>query len=270
MFKIGEFSKLTQVTVRALHHYETINLLIPQTIDPFTKYRYYSATQLEVVNKIKMLQMIGLPLKTIKEILESNNTDLLEKYYDLRIIEIESELEELQLKKQFIKKYQNKVKEGIYMEKYNVELKTIPKRKVMSMRKVLPTFSDEGQLWTELYNESLRQPVTLTTPPTGLTFYHDKAYKESDVDIEIQSNIVGEYTNTNNIKFFDAPSFVMASVTFSGSYDQMPEVTEALATWIELNNYQIAGPMVNISHVSPVQDPNPENWVTESGFIVEK
>ncbi|MBS7577978.1 MULTISPECIES: MerR family transcriptional regulator [unclassified Enterococcus] len=270
MFKIGEFSKLSQVTVRALHYYERINLLVPTTIDPFTNYRYYSAIQLETVNRIKTLQMIGLPLKAIKKILESNDTEQLEKYYDLRIIEIESELEELQLKQQYIKKYQNKMKEGIYMEKYSVELKTIPERKVMSLRKTLPTFNEEGKLWAELYNESLQQKVTLTNPPMGLTFYHDKEYKENNVDIEIQSNIVGDYKDTSTVKFLNAPSFMMASVTFNGSYEQMPEVTEALATWIEVNNYQITGPMVNISHVSPAQDPNPENWVTESGFIVTK
>ena len=56
VFKIGELSRLTNLTIRALHHYETIGSLNPKRIDEFTHYRYYSTEQLEVVNRIKILQ----------------------------------------------------------------------------------------------------------------------------------------------------------------------------------------------------------------------
>ena len=42
MFKIGEFSKLTQVSVRMLRYYEKAGLLKPAEIDHFTGYRYYT------------------------------------------------------------------------------------------------------------------------------------------------------------------------------------------------------------------------------------
>lgn len=268
MFKIGDFSKLTKLTVRTLHHYEKMELLTPDKIDVFTNYRYYSAKQLETVNAIRNLQEIGLPLKSIKIIINSNDVNILDSYYQLQTVAIESELKELQKKKTLIEAYTKKRKEGFNMTKYKVELKEVNERKVMSLRSVIPTFNDEGALWSDLYNESLRQQVTLTTPPEGLTFYHDKEYKESDVDVEVQSNIVGEYEDTDKVKYITAPGFTMASVTFNGSYDQMPEVNQALAAWIEANNYKITGPMVNISHVSPAQDPNPDNWVTESGIII--
>jgi len=45
MFKIGDFSKLTNLTVRALHHYEELEILVPEKIDTITNYRYYSAQQ---------------------------------------------------------------------------------------------------------------------------------------------------------------------------------------------------------------------------------
>ena len=46
MLKIGEFSKLTQVSVRMLRHYDEIGLLKPAEIDCFTDYRYYKEEQL--------------------------------------------------------------------------------------------------------------------------------------------------------------------------------------------------------------------------------
>ena len=43
MFKIGEFSKLSLVSVRMLRHYGELGLLMPEETDVFTGYRYYSA-----------------------------------------------------------------------------------------------------------------------------------------------------------------------------------------------------------------------------------
>ena len=46
MLKIGEFSRLSQVTVKTLRYYDEIGLLKPSEIDRFTDYRYYSLDQL--------------------------------------------------------------------------------------------------------------------------------------------------------------------------------------------------------------------------------
>ena len=40
MLKIGEFSKLSRISVRMLRHYDEIGLLTPGEIDPFSGYRY--------------------------------------------------------------------------------------------------------------------------------------------------------------------------------------------------------------------------------------
>ncbi len=270
MFKIGDFSKLTNLSGRALHHYEELGLLIPNRIDESSNYRYYSAKQLEVVNQIKMLQQIGLPLKTIKDIIEHDDLDSLKHYYDLRQEEISEEFSNLHAKQVMIDTYLKTMNEEKKMQKYHVELKEIPKRKVMSIRRKIKKYDDDGQLWNQLYEESIAQNVTLTTPPTGMSLYHDKNYKETNIDLEVQSTVTRLYDNTDNVTYYEDDAFVLASITFNGSFDQMPQVTQAIAYWIEANNYKITGPMVNISHVSPAMDENPENWITESGFMLTK
>lgn len=45
--KIGEFSRLMQVTVKTLRHYEHKGLLIPDEIDEWTGYRYYNIEQMQ-------------------------------------------------------------------------------------------------------------------------------------------------------------------------------------------------------------------------------
>ena len=57
MFRIGEFSKLTQVTIRMLRYYDEMGLLKPSKIDPRTNYRMYSVEQIPTLNKIIYLRM---------------------------------------------------------------------------------------------------------------------------------------------------------------------------------------------------------------------
>lgn len=63
MFKIGEFSKLGQVSVRMLRHYDQMGLLKPGHTDKWTGYRYYTIEQLARLNRIVALNGLGLTLQ---------------------------------------------------------------------------------------------------------------------------------------------------------------------------------------------------------------
>lgn len=69
MLKIGEFSKLSRVSIRMLHHYDEIGLLKPVQIDHFTGYRYYKEEQLTTAGRIRALKDMGFGLTHIGEIL---------------------------------------------------------------------------------------------------------------------------------------------------------------------------------------------------------
>ena len=56
MLKIGEFSKLSRISVRMLRHYDGIGLLRPAEIDRFTDYRDYREDQLPVAGRIAALK----------------------------------------------------------------------------------------------------------------------------------------------------------------------------------------------------------------------
>lgn len=57
--KIGEFSQMMQVTVKALRHYEQKGLLFPYEVDEWSGYRYYSVEQMQRLNTIRQLQSLG-------------------------------------------------------------------------------------------------------------------------------------------------------------------------------------------------------------------
>lgn len=74
MFKIGDFSKMSKVTIKALRYYEKEGLIKPIYIDENNSYRYYDSKQLVDISKIICLKQIGLSIEEIKQVLNNKQT----------------------------------------------------------------------------------------------------------------------------------------------------------------------------------------------------
>ncbi|MBC6150787.1 MerR family transcriptional regulator [Listeria booriae] len=270
MFKIGEFSKLANVSIRALRHYDKIGLLIPEQINEETNYRNYSAQQLQTINKIQKLKEIGLSLTVIKEILASNaEAATIQSHLAIRELELQEELQKIKQQSQFLENSRLFLKEDSKKLNYHVIQKEIPKRVVASIRDVIPNYSDEGILWEKLYQTLMMNNIAFAKEPYNLAIFHDDSYQESNVDVEVQVAVQTSHPNTG-ITFKEAPAVQVASVVITGSYEQMTAVTETVAMWLENHHYQLNGPMFNIYHVSIATEPNPQNWVTEACFPIKE
>ena len=67
LFQIGDVARLFHISVGSLSYYEQAGLLKPQYVDPDTGYRYYSSEQFEVLNTIRYLRAIDMPLAEIAD-----------------------------------------------------------------------------------------------------------------------------------------------------------------------------------------------------------
>lgn len=67
MYKVQEVAKIAGVSVRTLHHYDSIGLLKPSNIGA-NRYRYYNDEDLKLLQQILFLKELGFPLKKIQEI----------------------------------------------------------------------------------------------------------------------------------------------------------------------------------------------------------
>ncbi|KFM99749.1 gyrI-like small molecule binding domain protein [Bacillus clarus] len=153
---------------------------------------------------------------------------------------------------------------------YHVSLKEIPARNVASVRKVIPSYNCEGDLWNILMKEIGIKNINVANPSYSIAIFHDHEYKENDVDVEIQIDVVGEYEDTKNVTFKIVESSLIAFITVNGSYEQMTAVNEAAAKWIESEGYELSGPMFNIYHVSLATESDPNKWVTEVCYPIKK
>ena len=77
MLKIGDFSKLSRLSVRMLRHYDERGLLVPLSTDPFTGYRYYAEEQLAAAAHIAALRAMGFSLAEISALARQPDRDRL-------------------------------------------------------------------------------------------------------------------------------------------------------------------------------------------------
>jgi DNA-binding transcriptional MerR regulator len=69
MFTVGEFSRLTHLTVKALHHYHEAGVLPPARVDAATGYRWYSPDQLADAQLVRRLRQVRMPLTEVRAVL---------------------------------------------------------------------------------------------------------------------------------------------------------------------------------------------------------
>ena len=67
MYRIGEFAKMTGLSITTLRYYDEIDLFKPEEIDIFTSYRYYNVSQIEDIKIINDLKEVGFSLDEIKQ-----------------------------------------------------------------------------------------------------------------------------------------------------------------------------------------------------------
>jgi len=270
MLRIGDFSKLTRVSIRMLRHYDEIGLLKPDSIDRDTGYRYYSAAQLQVANRITALKEMGFSLAAISEIMSRyHDAYQLKKYLQIKLAEVREQAEQTHDRLRLLENTIYRLGKDDSVMKYNVTRKIIPERYVASLRMIIPSYQDEHILWEQMFREA-GGALRMANPGYSLAVFHDEGYKESDVDVEIQVAVQGQAENIGNVIYKTVGPIEVASAVYKGSYDQITEVNEAVAAWVADNGYDYDGPMFCVYHVSPGHDPNPDNWVTEICYPVAK
>ena len=68
---IGDFARMTHLSVKALRHYHDVGLLEPAQVDPWSGYRFYEPGQVPLAQVIRRFRDLGMPLEEVRAVLEA-------------------------------------------------------------------------------------------------------------------------------------------------------------------------------------------------------
>lgn len=237
MLKIGDFSKMSKVTIKALRYYEKEKLLIPKYVDRTNGYRYYDSKQLLEISRIVYLKQIGLSIEEIKQII-INNVSLSELLKSKKV-ELENIIDEYNNKLSKI----NYLLEGKDMSEEIFE-KVIPSYYVFYKEGILKDYSETSEFIVNAGSECLKlnPNIKCVEPDYCYVNYLDKEYKETDVKIRYAQAVIKEdeeFVENENIKFMDIPEVKCICIYHKGSYETIGKSYSKIMKYIEDNKLEI-------------------------------
>ena len=265
--KIGEFSRLMQVTVKTLRHYEQKGLLIPNEVDEWTGYRYYSITQMQKLNSIRHLQQLGFTLDEIKDLFDDEShfpsvEQLTEKIEETKrqlklLTTRRNQLQEWIDSRKKIKKMENKK-----MEKFSIE--SLPEMIVASHRGIIHNYSELGMLCCNVIGpEMLRLGCKCPLPGYCFTIEHNEEYTPTDIDIEYCEQVEEMGTDNSIIQFKKLPAIPkILCMKHYGPYERFYESFTEAFSYIEEQGYKVTD-KARASYIDGIwNQEDPEKWLS--------
>ncbi|MFS8118487.1 MAG: MerR family transcriptional regulator [Microcoleus sp.] len=269
MLKIGDFSKLSQVSIKALRLYDQLGLLKPTQVDDSNGYRYYSTSQLPRLNRIIAFKDLGFSLEQIMQLLDDKISPIeIRGMLLLKQAELQQHIDGETARLARVEARLRQIEQEDNMPNYEVVVKKIQPITVASIREILPDYAAVGKLFNEL-TDYLYQHEVKSGNYCG-AIWHDAEYKESDVDGEAIEFVDQPLPGNERIKVYQLPGWEQAAcAVHHGSYNTIIESYNYLLSWIETNGYRIVGPNREI-YIQGGPEPDNESYVTENQFPVEK
>ena len=143
MFRIGEFSRLTQVTVRMLRYYDETGLLRPARVDSRTGYRLYETRQIPRLNQIIYLRDSGFNVAEIAAALEAEDEGLLAEQLDRKSGEIGAEIEACRQKLRKLETARRALLNGSGIH-FDISVKPVAECLALSLRRTIPDYYSGG------------------------------------------------------------------------------------------------------------------------------
>lgn len=267
MLKISDFSKLTHVSVRMLRYYDSQGLLSPAKIDTENGYRLYSAEQVPQLQKIVLLRDLNFSVAEIKDLLLHWEDDYLQLQFQNKIDELQALIMTQQKQISDLHSAIGYIHSHQLDQFYNVTVKAIPEYPVISLRRRVDDFFEEGKLWAELCTYVKKNHIDIVhSAKNNIAIYHDTEYMDTGVDIEVCFIVrkLGKCDSPFTYRTISGESH-MACMMVYGPYENIAGAYSSFTTWLEQNeqHYKLGESSRQITIISQDNTDNPEEYLTE-------
>ncbi len=276
MFRIGEFSQIARVSGRLLRYYDSIGLLRPHRIDPETGYRYYSAGQLQHLNRILALKDLGLSLDQIGRMLDERiSVAEIRGMLTLKKAELEQSLAAETARLRHIESRLVQIESQGSLGDYDVVMKSAPAAPFLSLRAAYPRMEQAVAALRDIAIAVRTQIAPAARDALVVVAHSD--FEDENLDLEIGITLPRRLNRPLRLPGQGAMTMTelpaaahLATLVRSGPNYQSHLAFGRLGVWMEANGYRIAGPCREVFLDLPFQVPDQEETTLEIQFPVQK
>lgn len=268
-FQIGEMSQLFHLSESSIRHYEKIGLLSPEYTDPVTGYRYYTTAQFEVLNTIRYLRALGMPLQEIADFLHNRDVGLIEEKLRQQKETVIRKRKELQRIERKIDSRLHQLQEAQLSTPDDIELLYTPACRLFLLRESLKIreYHDMELPISRLAQAQGEPLIFLGKVGVGISQEHLLAQKYDRYDsiflvLDEVDDTMGEVLNL--------PQTLCVCVRFRGSHPQAPAQYARLMAYIQQNDLVVSGFSREITIIDYGMTGDTEKFITEIKIPVQK
>lgn len=269
LFSIGKVAKMFHLSVSLLRHYENIGLLLPEYISPQSGYRYYSPEQFEILNTIRYLRALEMPLSEIENFLKNRDiSSMNEKLLQQKEIVIKKQ-RELKRIEQKINHRLNWIKDAQSIALDEITIINSPERKIVWLDKPLK-INDylDMEVPIRLLDQSDAEAVVfLGKVGVSISREHLCSKELSNYD---GAFLILDDEDIYSGKTITLPSSLCVRIRFKGSHTDAPKQYNLLFDYIEQNNLEITGFSREVTLIDYGITNDKEKFVTEISIPVKQ
>jgi DNA-binding transcriptional MerR regulator/effector-binding domain-containing protein len=268
MFSIGQFSRITGLTIKTIRLYHEKELLIPSRVDEATGYRYFDDRNIEQARAISYMRELMIPLAEIKEILgrfaeDSDILGFLEKHREAIHLKME-QLNKASLSLDDIIQKEKEAKKMIEESSYSVGEKKVGEVRVAGLR-WKGQYGDVGIIFSKLGRLAGRN---ICGKPMNL--YYDGEFKETDADVETCYPVAGDIKKSGDLILHTLPGGTCVSLIHKGPYENLSRSYAKIMEYVQNKKYETMLPIRELYLKGPgmIFRGNPRNYLTEIQIFI--
>ena len=261
---VGDFSRITHLSVKTLRHYHEVGLLEPTTVNSGTGYRYYSADQIPTAQVIRRLRDLEMPVGEVRAVLGAPDAAARNALITAHLGRLEAQLSQTMTAVESLRNLLQPP-DGVPA----IEHRSIPATQAAAITAVVDR-ADALAWWQgalgELHASVRAQGLQVTGAPGGVfgseLFQHDRGEATVFVPVEGSVRAIGRVARAT------VPAAELAVIIHPGSLADADLSYATLGSYATRHEISIDGPLREYSLRGAIDTPDEAEWRTEIGWPI--
>jgi DNA-binding transcriptional MerR regulator/effector-binding domain-containing protein len=261
---IGDFSRMTHLSVKALRHYHDVGLLEPAQVDQWSGYRFYDAGQVPIAQVIRRFRDLGMPLDAVKAVLQAPSVASRNDVIVAHPEQMEARLEQTQSVVASLRSLLERPPAPIA-----VECRSVPRTLCVAITETVAAAGMQdwwAGAFTELYGVLSAAGGTPAGP--GGALYSSELFELEVGEVVAFMPVTARISETGRVRMLHVPAAELAVALHAGPFAELDRTYGVLGTYVAGRELGVAGPIREYYLVGPADTPDESLHRTEVGWPV--
>jgi DNA-binding transcriptional MerR regulator/effector-binding domain-containing protein len=261
---VGDFSRITHLSVKTLRHYHEVGLLEPATVNPGTGYRYYSAAQVPTAQVIRRLRDLEMPVSQVKAVLDAPDAPARNALIAAHLGRLEAELAQTRAAVESLRSLLQPPPNAPVIEHRSVPaVRAAGISAVVSQPDVLPWW--QGALG-ELHATVRAQGLQAAGPSGGV--YASELFQQDRGEATVFIPVAGSVRAIGRVTPVVVPAAELAIIGHRGPLSDADLSYARLGSYATRHEISIDGPLREYYLRGAADTPDEAEWRTEIGWPI--